>query len=409
MRLTIINQFYAPDLAPTGRLAAALANHRAGLGDDVSVVTSYGGYVPQSQLATGSGRVNPRVYRLWTPRAGKASPLARLADYAAFTLLAGWRMLTMPKQDVIVSLTTPPFVAWTAVLHRAIHPGTAVILWNMDCYPEIMERTGVIQRKGIASRLLRWLNRSLFKQLTSVVALDRAMLDLLRSSYGRHDGGPSWHVIPNWEPRAMYPSDLSPLPWSGIDQLGLQGRFVILYTGNAGFGHSFESVIQAAEKLDGEPFSWVFVGGGDKFAWLADQAATRRLNHLHLVDYVADDALPSVLASAGCALITMNENAMGVVSPSKMHACLAMGLPILYIGPPGGNVDDAIQRYELGASLRHEDVDGVVTFLRELAEDSEKRRQLGERARAAFEDAYSDVKALPQFDSVIETALHTSD
>ena len=32
------------------------------------------------------------------------------------------------------------------------------------------------------------------------------------------------------------------------------------------------------------------------------------------------------------------------MSPSKLHANLAAGLPVLYVGPEGSNVDEAIKR-----------------------------------------------------------------
>ena len=43
MRLTILNQFYRPDISPTAHLSASLADHRAKAGDVVTVVTSRGG------------------------------------------------------------------------------------------------------------------------------------------------------------------------------------------------------------------------------------------------------------------------------------------------------------------------------------------------------------------------------
>lgn len=403
MRLTIINQFYAPDLAPTGKLAASLAEHRARYGDEVSIITSAGGYVPQSRVAAVSGGDNPHVHRLWTPRAGKASALGRLADYAIFALQAGLRMLTLPGQDVIIALTTPPFIAWAAILHRLLHQKTVLVLWNMDSYPEILERTGVVRQGDFFSRFLRWLNRRLFSQLTAVVALDQAMLHLLRTTYGPLKDGPIWQVIPNWEPAEKFPANLTPGTWQEAEPLGLEDRFVVLYTGNAGFGHDFETVLAAAGRLRADFISWLFVGGGQKYVWLKEQLTVRRLDQVHLMDYVASDEVPSVLASAGCALITMNENALGVISPSKLHASLAMGLPILYVGPAGGNVDEAIQRFGVGVSLRHDDVDGIVDFLRKIAQEREFRRALGRNARTAFEQAYCDKQTLPQFDELIAT------
>ncbi|MCK4741954.1 MAG: hypothetical protein KAS80_06700, partial [Anaerolineales bacterium] len=199
MRLTILNQFYIPDLAPTGHMAASLAKHRAEQGDDVTVITSSGGYVSESATAAGSKSTNPRVYRIWTPRLGKSTTLARIVDYVSFYILAFIRSITLPKQDIIISLTTPPFIAWAAILHKLIHRSTKVLLWNMDCYPEIAERAGVIERGGFISRVFRNVNHGLFRRLDQLVCLDGAMLDLLVSQYVSAEHALATCIIPNWE------------------------------------------------------------------------------------------------------------------------------------------------------------------------------------------------------------------
>ena len=158
MRLTLINQFYKPELAPTGHSAASLAEHRALQGDDVTVITSSGGYVPESGSRISAHPPNLSIVRVWTPRLGKERKVKRVLDYAVFYLHATLRMLFLPRQDVIVSLTTPPFIAWTAVFHKWLHPSTSIVLWNMDCYPEIAEQTGLVlnrvevERGGVVVR-----------------------------------------------------------------------------------------------------------------------------------------------------------------------------------------------------------------------------------------------------------------
>ncbi|HEX9868875.1 MAG TPA: hypothetical protein VGC99_09830, partial [Candidatus Tectomicrobia bacterium] len=114
-----------------------------------------------------------------------------------------------------------------------------------------------------------------------------------------------------------------------------------------------------------------------------------------------EDQLMAAMATAGCALITLRDSFLGVISPSKLHTALGMGLPILYVGPEGSNVDEAVRRYDCGASLRHGDVQGVVAFLRRLGRDAAFAEALRQRARGAFESAYTDIQALPSFDRVI--------
>jgi colanic acid biosynthesis glycosyl transferase WcaI len=409
MRLTLINQFYAPDLAPTGHMATSLATHRASNGDRVTVITSTGGYVSETRIQSKSPQTNPQVFRLWTPRLGKAHKFNRILDYTAFYLLAAVRMLFLPRQDVIISLTTPPFIAWTAILHKWLHPATRIVLWNMDCYPEIAERTGVIAEGGWLSRVLRALNRQLFKRLDAVVCLDRAMHDLLQAHYGQGHCSPKFQIIPNWEAITQFPAGLTPPPWADDPTVDLESPFTIIYLGNAGFGHRFETVVEAAEQLKDDPFIFLFVGGGQKWTWLADAVKTRGLENVILRPYVPKETTPAVMATADCALITMTNEALGLISPSKLHANLAMQLPILYIGPEHSNIDEAIQTYGFGLSLRHGDVSAMVKYLRKLRNDVPFHVQHRKAARQAFEEAFCDTQTLPQFDQLLNSLTTDTD
>jgi glycosyltransferase involved in cell wall biosynthesis len=394
MRLTILNQFYIPDLAPTGHMAASLAEHRADQGDDVTVITSSGGYVSESATASGSKSMNPRVHRLWTPRLGKSTSLARIVDYVSFYILAFIRSITLPKQDVIISLTTPPFIAWTAIFHKLIHRSTKVLLWNM-----------VIEKGGFLSRVFRRVNHGLFRRLDQLVCLDGAMLDLLTSQYVSTEHALATCIIPNWEKASQFPPELAPAPWDAAATSISDDDFVILYLGNAGFGHRFETIISAANRLVDKPVAFLFIGGGEKWAWIEKEKNANNLQNIHLFPYIPKELTPSALAMADCTLITMNESALGVISPSKLHAYMAMSLPTLYIGPVGSNVDEAIERFDAGASLRHGDVEGVVRFINELRTQPDRLQAMRSNARRAFDDAFCDTQTLPQFDQILDQLL----
>lgn len=401
MRLTIINQFYVPDISPTAHLAASLAEHRA-LVDQVTVIASSGGYVA---AATGEQPIrrdsNPRIVRIWTPQLGKSRKLFRVVDYAAFYCGAALRMLRLPRQDVIVSLTTPPFIALTALLHKVLHPGTKLVLWNMDCYPEVVEGSGVIASGGLLARAMRWLNRRIFARLDHLVTLDPAMQKLLVSSYAR-ERQLSATIIPNWESAAFFPADVRPSHWQEAEALGLRARFVVLYLGNTGYGHSFDTVLDAAEQLRAEPVTFLFIGGGSRWRDIADGAARRGLTNVLMRDYVPKEQTPSVMGAADCALITLQDFALGVMSPSKLHANLAMGLPIIYVGPRQSNVDQAIEEFHCGLSIRHGDAARLTGWIRSIIAAPEQLASLRVRARAAFDTAYCDTQALARFDVVLD-------
>ena len=403
MRVTLINQFYRPDISPTAQLSASLAEHRAALGDRVTVLTSRAEYVAAGgRPARHRARPNhnPRVIRLWTPRFGKTTLLRRLIEYLSFYLLALWHTLLLPRQDVIISLTTPPYIVLAALLHKLFHRRTKVVLWNMDCYPDVIERAAMVRKGGVISRVLRALNRVVLRQVDHLVCLDTAMEDLLRSQYASPRRPPGT-IIPNWEDLRLFPGTAAPERWRAADSLGLDGQFVVLYLGNTGVGHSFGTVLDAAERLRGAAVRFLLVGGGSRWEEIRGIVKTRGLDNVVLHDYVRKEQTPSVMACAGAALITLRDEALGVMSPSKLHSNLAMGLPVLYVGPERSNVDDAIRRFGCGASVRNSDVDGVVSFIRAVAADRSLHCDLRRRARKAFDEAYCDAQTLPQFDRLL--------
>ena len=87
------------------------------------------GYVGER---SGQGRVRPdgvRVVHLWTPALGKASVAKRLSGYLSFLAGATLRLAVLRRQDVVVALTTPPFVVVSAMAHKLLHRRTRVVLW----------------------------------------------------------------------------------------------------------------------------------------------------------------------------------------------------------------------------------------------------------------------------------------
>jgi glycosyltransferase involved in cell wall biosynthesis len=406
MRLTIINQFYAPDISPTAQLSSSLAEDRAAAGDRVTVITGSGGYVSVGGGVSGrEARANPRVLRAWTPNLGKRTLAGRLADYLSFYFWAVLHVLRLPAQDVIVSLTTPPYIALAGYLHCLLHRRTKLVLWNMDCYPEAAEQAGVIREGGVVSRGLRWLNRRIFKRLDHLVCLDGAMAQLLVSRYGPRGRNLPSTIIPNWERASLFPAEATPGKWQGIDELGLARRFVVLYLGNAGVGHEFETVLRTAERLRDQPVTFLFIGGGSRWKGLEEEAARLGLiasKTVILRGYVPKERTPAVMAACQCALITLRPEALGVMSPSKLHANLAAGLPVIYVGPAGSNVDEAISRFGCGISVRQGDVEAVLGFVRRAMTDEQWMRDLRHRSRAAFEQGYCDARTLPMFARVLE-------
>jgi colanic acid biosynthesis glycosyl transferase WcaI len=245
------------------------------------------------------------------------------------------------------------------------------------------------------------------RRVDHVVAADDAMLQRVLNGYA-HAGRPGGSVIPNWEPAARFPRDRRPTPWAGYREAALEDRFVVLHTGNFGVGHRVGGIADAAASLADDGVTFLFVGGGVRVPELVADVERRNLRNVRFHGYVPRAETGGVLAGARCALISLDDRSLGIMSPSKMHSSLAMGLPIVYAGPPGTNVDEAILRYGCGFSLRQGDADGLATAIRLLCQDPELREEQSRNARKAFEEAYCDARTLPQFDALLDRLIGRS-
>jgi colanic acid biosynthesis glycosyl transferase WcaI len=320
-----------------------------------------------------------------------------------------FKILTLPRQDVVITLTTPPLIAWAGLLHKRLRGGrgsrrTKLILWNMDCYPDVAERAGVMKPGGLAARFVRARTRAIFRGLDHLVCLDTAMAELLCTQYARANPSLPVSIIPNWEEAAFFTAGSEPDASAFYNTLPIGGRAVVLYLGNMGYGHSFDTVLNAAQALRDRPVVFLFVGGGRMWQQVKDEADRRGLGNVLMHPYISKEQTLQVMAGGICALVTLRDDALGVMSPSKIHSNLAMGLPLAYVGPAGSNVDDAITGHNCGVSLRHGDAAGLVQFVDRMLADPEERAAMRERARRAFETAYCDLATMPRFDSVIAHA-----
>ncbi len=203
MRILLLNQFYKPDVAATGQLLADLAEELAARGHEVHVLCSRQPYNGGDMVLSAAETVNGVcVHRVRTTRFGRTCKLGRMAAYLSFYVLASWRALRLPKIDVCMSLTPPPFIALVGHWLRLLK-GTRLVLWSMDVYPQVAVALGELRGDCILYRLLSRLSRHLYKDSSCIVSLGEVMTSALVRA-----GAPPHKIITvhNWVPGEVTPA-----------------------------------------------------------------------------------------------------------------------------------------------------------------------------------------------------------
>lgn len=391
MRVLLLNQFFHPDHSATSQLATDLAVDLAAAGIDVTVLASRGTYLGGEKLPARDRHAGVEIVRVAATSLGKRTLVHRAIDYASFYVTSAARLALLPRQDVVVALTTPPLVAASALVAKALR-GSRLVYWVQDLYPEIAVAMGALRPGSLGARAMAAVSRAVLRRADAVVALGEEMR---RRCVAAGAAPERAHVIPNWSDGG----GVRPVPHERNAlraELAGDAAFVAMYSGNMGRVHDVETLLGAARLLrDRREIAFVFAGDGAKRALVED--AARELPNVRLAPYQPRERLAEALSAGDVHLVALSPEIEGLAEPSKLYGIMAAGRPALYIGPERAEVARTLAREGCGRCVANGDARGLADALAALAADPAAREAMGRAARAALEARYQRTVATRRF------------
>ena len=388
MKMLFINQFFWPDSAATSQQLTDLVTAIAERGVQVSVLCGdAGGYAE----ASGTKAARCEVYRV------RALPfqrgkVGRILSYLSFYVSAFAKGLTLPRADVVVSMTTPPLISLLGAALKLVR-GSRHFIWEQDLYPEIAVDLNYLKPGGLTHRITGMLADAVRRQADGIIVLGPCMKDRL---VARGVSAEKILIAEHWASS----SAIRPLPRPGNPD-----ELVLLYSGNLGLAHDLETMEGAMLQLRNNPrFRFIFSGTGGKRAELAAFLDAHEIGNAELRPFVDRDKLSEGLAVGDIGLVTQTEASCGALVPSKVYGILAAARPLLYIGPASATPALLIERHRCGWRVNPGDVNAVTDLLLHLAAHPELVREAGERARKALVDFYDLPKSVGHVADILGAA-----
>ncbi len=380
-RLLFVNQYYWPDHASTAQHLTDLVESLADRGYDCHVLCGRGGYkAGRPPLPAHEVRHGVHIHRVGATALGRASTLRRMTDYLSFYANAARKAVAMPRFDVVTTLTTPPIIGLVGTILKRLK-GSRHVYWSMDLHPDASLALGQMSARNPVVRLLNTLSNLAYRQADRVVVLGPYMADRLASKRVLADRVVE---IPVWSRR----DEIYPMPREGHPlraSLGLEGKFVAMYSGNLGIAHSFGEILEAARRMRfRDDFVYLFVGDGPRMAEVREAKRREGLDNVRILDYFPREMLHASLSVADIHLISMRREMTGIVVPGKLYGAMASGRPTIFVGPEHCESADAIREAGCGHAVRLGDAEGLVRALASLAADPNRAAELGQNARSAF-------------------------
>ncbi|MCL4837573.1 MAG: hypothetical protein KJ058_06390 [Thermoanaerobaculia bacterium] len=363
MNLLYLCDWLPPDFGAVGQYALAACRERAAAGDRVTLVGLTSGPEREEEAAVGAGRL--RVVRLHAPAYDRADFRSR----GAWTLRTNLRLVArawraMAAADEVLFAGAPPFLLHLLVPANLLL-GRRLTYRITDFHPECL-----MAELGRVPGWLRWFHRvTLF--LRRRVDRFEALGEDQRRRLLEIGIDPGRIAVVRDDSPVPIPPGTAPLPLPLPPELA--GKAVLLYSGNFGVAHDDATFIEGYARHHRE-------GSGRVAFWLnatgakadrVEAALRERGLPVHRSRPVPLEELTRLLVTPDAHLITLRDEFVGYVLPSKVYGCIASGRQVLFVGSEASDVDLLCRERMMPERYRRVavgDAEGVAVALEAIAE-----------------------------------------
>ncbi len=366
-RLLIYAHYYAPDVASTGQILTELAE---GIEDkfDVTVVAavpSYSGkiddYYKEHRFYQQSLR-GVRVLRVRVPEFTKANKLSRVRNIAQYYFRARKVTKKVGGQDYILSISQPPILG--GMLGRyGKRIKKAKFIYNIqDFNPEQIESVSYSKNKLVVGMLRRFDYMNCRKS-DLIITVGRDLGQTIENRFKNEKRVPRYTIINNW----INEKEIYPLSYDddGVadfkNRYNLNGKFVIMYSGNLGLYYDLPNILRTIGEIDvkvtpdNKEVCYAFVGDGSVRNKLVEYAESNKMDNVVFIPYQAKEHLIYSLNAADVHICVNAKGIKGVSCPSKYYGIAAVAKPVLAALEEGTEIRSLIEETDSGLISDPED------------------------------------------------------
>ncbi|WP_339816138.1 glycosyltransferase family 4 protein [uncultured Imperialibacter sp.] len=269
-------------------------------------------------------------------------------------------LLTKYRKFEIFYITIPPF----AYLLSLVLPNRFSVL-IFDVYPDVLSIYGVKETNFLYRRWVKW-NNLLFSKAYRIYTIAEGMKCLV----AQYVNAERIHVIHNWSGLTnLVEEDKQKNPF--IKENELEGKFIVQYSGNIGYTHNTEILLDIANVLVAEKdLVFVIIGRGEKFYSLQERIKDEKLQNCLILPFQPDHLINYSLGSADLGVVILDEKTAHVSIPSKIYNLQAVGVPLLCIASLDSEIARHVDKYQNGKCFTMDSVSEIASWIIEMKNNS---------------------------------------
>ena len=409
MRILIHSIYYAPELIGVSKYTSEMAEWLSNRGHEVCVVTApphypewkvhdkYSSLFYRHELING---VNVWRCPLWVP--SRTSGLKRIIYLASFAISSFPIMLSRIfwRPNIIFVVEPPLFCAPTTLLTAWLCRARSW-LHVQDFEVDAAFDLGILSSAWMRKTVIK-IEQLLMNKFQRVSTISEQMIKQLETKGVSPE---RQKLFPNWvNCDVIYPLT-SPSSYRKLLDIPVS-NITFLYSGNMGDKQGLEIIIEAARLLlSHKNIRFIMCGQGSSYHYL--QKISEGLDNVQWLPLQPLDKLNDLLNLADVHLLPQKADVADLVMPSKLTGMLASGRPVLATAFEGTQVAKVLE--SIGVVVPPENIGKFVKALLDLAENSKKRNQLGQKSRDYAVNHLGSEAVLLQFEVSLKDVIDEPD
>jgi len=300
------------------------------------------------------------VIRVWSYITANSGFVKRVLDYVSFAASAFFVGL-FQKHDVIIATSPQFFTTWTGWALSKVRRKPWIFELR-DLWPESIKTVGAMEQGRIIDTLEK-IELGLYRDADKVVAVTDAFKANLIS---RGIEAEKIEVVTNGSNMELFSPRVKDEKL--LEELQLEGKFVIGYIGTHGMAHSLDFIVRSIVKIEDPQIHFLFIGDGAMKANIVTLAEASQLKNITFLDPVSKEEVPRYLSICDVSLAPLKkEDNFKTVIPSKIFEASAMQKPTL-LGVEG-QAQEIIETYDAGLCFEPENEQDFLEKLEQIRDE----------------------------------------
>jgi glycosyltransferase involved in cell wall biosynthesis len=330
----------------------------------IDIANAFADHYNDCILLTGELRkrkkiLNPRVHLVKLIKYNSQNNLIRLLTWTIASLQALLYIVTRGRDADLFITSNPPFGVFLPYFCKNNY---SILIY--DIYPDILINYKILSENSFIIKLWEKTNSRILSKAKNIFTISEGM----KQQISKYIDSEKIEVITCWTDNSL----LKPVPKEEnifIREQKIADKFLIVYSGNVGFTHNVEILIDLAEKIKRKDIFFLIIGEGDKKKLLSERIKNSDLQNIRLLPWQDISMYPYSLSSADLAIVTLSKEASIMSVPSKLFDIMSVGSPILSIAEKNSEIARIIAEYNLGINCSALQTDKMVDFIYSLIDN----------------------------------------